>query len=110
MDPLLQHPTASPSPRHENPRYGVCFSSLTCAENGGSLQWEDAELLAAIRTLTDDRPTYGYRRIWALLNRQRDQAGQTRLNHKCIYRLMSQSGLPDGDEIFPEYRINILIN
>ena len=50
-------------------------------------------MLAAIRTLTDDRPTYGYRRIWALLNRQREQAGQTRLNHKRIYRLMSQNGL-----------------
>ncbi len=54
---------------------------------------EDAEMLAAIRTLTDDRPTYGYRRIWALLNRQREQAGQTRLNHIRIYRLMSQNGL-----------------
>jgi transposase InsO family protein len=50
-------------------------------------------MLSAIRTLTDDRPTYGYRRIWALLNRQREQAGQTRLNHKRIYRLMSQNGL-----------------
>jgi putative transposase len=54
---------------------------------------EDAELQTAIRTLTDDRPTYGYRRIWALLNRQREQAGQTRLNYKRIYRLMSQNGL-----------------
>jgi transposase InsO family protein len=50
-------------------------------------------MLTAIRTLTDDRPTYGYRRIWALLNRQREQAGQPRLNHKRIYRLMSQNGL-----------------
>ncbi len=54
---------------------------------------EDAEMLSAIRTLTDDRPTYGYRRIWALLNRQREQTGQTRLNHKRIYRLMSHNGL-----------------
>jgi hypothetical protein len=37
MDSLLQHPSAPPGPRHENPRYGVCFSGLTCAENGGSL-------------------------------------------------------------------------
>ena len=34
---------------------------------------EDAELLASVRTLTDDRSTYGYRRIWALLNRQREK-------------------------------------
>jgi len=53
----------------------------------------DAEILATIRTLTDERPTYGYRRIWALLNRQRERAGLSRLNHKRIYRLMSQNGL-----------------
>ena len=29
MDPLLQHPSAPPGPRHENPRDGVCFSGLT---------------------------------------------------------------------------------
>ncbi len=49
--------------------------------------------MASIRALTDDRPTYGYRRIWALVNRQRDSAGLSRLNHKRIYRLMSQNGL-----------------
>jgi hypothetical protein len=37
MDLLLQQPAASPGSRHENPCYGVCFSSLTCAEIGGSL-------------------------------------------------------------------------
>jgi putative transposase len=52
---------------------------------------EDAEILASIRAMTDDRPTYGYGRIWALLNRQREQAGQPRLNHKRIYRLTSQN-------------------
>ena len=54
---------------------------------------DDGELLVAIRTLTDGRPTYGYRRIWALLNRERAAAGLPRLNHKRIYRLMSQNGL-----------------
>jgi putative transposase len=29
LDPVLQHPSASPGPRYENPCYGVCFSSLT---------------------------------------------------------------------------------
>ena len=29
VDPLLQHPSAPPGPRHENPRYGVCSSGLT---------------------------------------------------------------------------------
>lgn len=35
----------------------------------------DVELLAAIRQLTDARPTYGYRRITALLNRARRASG-----------------------------------
>ena len=54
---------------------------------------EDAELLVLLRTLVDERLTYGYRRIGALLNRDREKAGLPRLNHKRIYRLMSQHGL-----------------
>ncbi|WP_424139428.1 IS3 family transposase [Roseomonas chloroacetimidivorans] len=42
----------------------------------------DDELLAAIRQLTDARPTYGYRRITALLNRARRASGAEPLNHK----------------------------
>ncbi len=38
MDPLVQHLEAPPGCRHENPYYGVCFNSLTCAENGASLR------------------------------------------------------------------------
>jgi hypothetical protein len=30
---------------------------------------EDAGLLLPIRAIIDERPTYGYRRVWALLNR-----------------------------------------
>ena len=53
----------------------------------------DAELLAPLRTLVDERPTYGYRRITALLNRERLKTGLPRVNHKRVYRLMSQNGL-----------------
>jgi putative transposase len=51
----------------------------------------DADLLAPLRALVDERPTYGYRRIGALLNRERLKNGLPRLNHKRIYRLMSQN-------------------
>ena len=51
----------------------------------------DADLLAPLRSLVDERPTYGYRRIGALMNRERLKNGQPRLNHKRIYRLMSQN-------------------
>ena len=54
---------------------------------------EDAELLLPLRRLVDERPTYGYRRIGALLNRERLSCGLAGLNHKRIYRLMSQNGL-----------------
>ena len=53
----------------------------------------DADLLAAVRTLTDGRPTYGYRRVCAVLNRERTAAGLPAVNHKRIYRLMSQNSL-----------------
>jgi putative transposase len=35
----------------------------------------DAELLVHIRSLVDARPSYGYRRITALLNRQAEARG-----------------------------------
>ena len=54
---------------------------------------EDADLLSPLRSLVDERPTYGYRRITALLNRERLKTGLSRVNHKRIYRLMSQNGM-----------------
>ena len=53
----------------------------------------DAELLARIRPLVDARPSYGYRRITALLNRQAEAEGVARVNHKRVYRVMKQTGL-----------------
>jgi putative transposase len=54
---------------------------------------EDAELLLDLRTLVDGRPTYGYRRITALMNRESLKNSLQRLTHKWIYRLMSQNGM-----------------
>ena len=54
---------------------------------------DDTDLLAPLRTLVDERPTYGYRRIAALMNRERLKKELPRLNHKRIYRLMSQNGM-----------------
>ena len=53
----------------------------------------DDELLAAIRQLTDARPTYGYRRITALLNRARRATNAAPVNHKRVFRLMRQGNL-----------------
>jgi putative transposase len=53
----------------------------------------DSELLPQIKELGDARPTYGYRRITALLNRRFTTTDQPRVNHKRIYRIMQHHGL-----------------
>ncbi|MGK7871295.1 DDE-type integrase/transposase/recombinase [Falsiroseomonas sp. E2-1-a20] len=50
-------------------------------------------MLAEIRAITDARPTYGYRRVTALLNRSRRSSGEPLINHKRIFRLMRLSSL-----------------
>jgi transposase InsO family protein len=54
---------------------------------------DDAAVLAEIRVITDARPTYGYRRVTALLNRARRSSGAPPLNHKRIFRLMRLSSM-----------------
>ena len=49
---------------------------------------DDEKDLSLIKSLTDQRPTWGYRRVCALLNRSLVNKGQPRVNHKRVYRLM----------------------
>jgi hypothetical protein len=42
---------------------------------------EDATLLPLLRRLVDQRPTYGYRRITALMNRDLAGKGVQAINH-----------------------------
>jgi len=53
----------------------------------------DVELTTDIRRLVDQRPTYGYRRIAALLKRERRSDGLAPVNTKRVYRLMKKHGL-----------------
>jgi putative transposase len=53
----------------------------------------DEELLPAIRRVVDARPTYGYRRITALLNRALAAESKPSANHKRVYRIMKRHGL-----------------
>src|SRR5215211_2154362 len=53
----------------------------------------DAALLAAIQTLITVLPTYGYRRVHALLRRQAEQEGRPAPNVKRVYRVMKVHGL-----------------
>ncbi len=54
---------------------------------------EDVELLPAIRQIVDERPSYGYRRITAVLNRQRRAAGSSVVNTKRVLRILQANGL-----------------
>lgn len=53
----------------------------------------DAELVADIRMLIADLPTYGYRRVHALLRRQARQTGRAAPNPKRVYRVMKVHSL-----------------
>ena len=64
----------------------------------------DPELLARIRALVDQRPTYGYRRITALLNRERASSGGPNVNHKRVFRpaaLRPAVGAPQRSPTWP---------
>jgi putative transposase len=62
------------------------------------------ELLAEIKATIAGQPTYGYRRIHALIRRQRREQGSAAVNVKRVYRAMKVHGLllerhsGDGEE------------
>jgi transposase InsO family protein len=78
---------------------GVARSNVIQRRDGGrprrgaQERTGDAELAGAIRRLVDERPTYGYRRIAALLKRERRSGGMAPVNAKRVYRLMKKHGL-----------------
>lgn len=53
----------------------------------------DAGLLEEIRAIVDRRPSYGYRRVTALVNRQRVTQGRKTVNQKRVYRIMAMHHL-----------------
>ncbi|WP_157349371.1 IS3 family transposase [Raoultella sp. 10-1] len=54
---------------------------------------DDTEALARIHTVIGDLPTYGYRRVWALLRRQSESDDMAVINAKRVYRIMRQNTL-----------------
>ncbi len=53
----------------------------------------DAEILSAILNIISDMPSYGYRRVWGILRKQRRTEGQPPVNAKRLYRIMSEHNL-----------------
>ena len=54
---------------------------------------DDTEALARIHSVIGDLPTYGYRRVWALLRRQSETDDMAVLNAKLVYRIIRQNAL-----------------
>ena len=54
---------------------------------------DDGDLLPLIRRLVDERPTYGYRRIAALVNRELAGQGLPPANRKRVHRIMHRHSL-----------------
>jgi putative transposase len=54
---------------------------------------QDAAVAPMITALVSARPTYGYRRITAILNRQLRSECLTPVNHKRVYRIMQAHSL-----------------
>ncbi len=54
---------------------------------------DDACLLPRLRDIVDRRPTYGYRRIQAVLNRSLKSEGRPPVNHKRVYRILNEHSL-----------------
>jgi putative transposase len=51
------------------------------------------ELIAEIKAVIADLPTYGYRRVHAILRRRALAEGRQPPNHKRVYRVMKEHGL-----------------
>lgn len=54
---------------------------------------DDTDVLLRIHHVIGELPTYGYRRVWALLRRQAELDGMPAINAKRVYRVMRQNAL-----------------
>jgi len=54
---------------------------------------DDGFVLSEIQEILKMRPTYGYKRVTALINKQRALNSQKRLNKKRVLRVMQMNGL-----------------
>ena len=78
---------------------GVSRSNLAdclqerCKKRIGRPPLPDDELVSKIKAVVAELPTYGYRRVHAVLKRQALAAGLKPPNHKGVYRIMKVHGL-----------------
>jgi len=79
--------------------FGVARSNLAerrkerPAKRIGRPAQPDEALLTEIKAVIGEMPTYGYRRVWAVLRRIARAEGRPSPNHKRVYRVMKLHGL-----------------
>ena len=54
---------------------------------------QDEALVAAIQAHIGQLPSYGYRRVWALVRRDQERRQEPPINAKRVYRVMRDHGL-----------------
>jgi len=54
---------------------------------------DDASILVEIKKVVKKRPSYGYKRVTSMINRERKNLGLKTYNRKRIYRIMDINGL-----------------
>ncbi|REE89219.1 transposase InsO family protein [Cupriavidus plantarum] len=59
----------------------------------GARATDDTELVKEIQAHVAHLPTYGYRRIWALLRRSSEMVGAPCINHKRVHRVLREHQL-----------------
>lgn len=62
---------------------------------------DEKEVLSQIKQIIEVRPSYGYKRVTAMLNKQRGLEGLKAINKKKIHRIMSKNNL-----ILPKNKIH----
>ncbi len=68
-------------------------ASAAAPRRRGRQPQPEAELLVEIQAIIAGMPTYGYRRVHALLRRRRAEHGGAAVNVKRVYRVMKAHGL-----------------
>ncbi len=74
------------------PNLAVRANTAVPARRRGRPARPETELLAEIKKIITGQPTYGYRRVHALIRRRRQQQGGAAVNVKRVYRIVDDGG------------------
>lgn len=69
-----------------------------CMPQEKPLSLSDQQLLEDLKVIVNERPSYGYRRACAVLNRKYKELSYAKVNHKRVYRVMKAAKL-----LLPKY-------